>query len=107
MPNEIKEEDKKFEASLFEARRTWISGEHSNDNFWANWKFEQAKEIKDPHCGSFEYWFSISCKGSRIENIVTWAENVLWIVNLKQSNTVVSGYFKSNGTYVRGHLRKI
>jgi hypothetical protein len=102
-----KESEKELEKSLFEARRAWLSGDHSDDNLWANWKFEEANKIKDPHCGSFEYWYSISTKGSRVENMVTWAEIVLWKANLKPSYAVVGGYVKSNGTSVSSHLRKI
>jgi hypothetical protein len=69
--------DKTFQDLLFEARREWVAGDHSKDNLWALWKFDQAKGMNNPNCGTFEYWFSISNGGSRIESMVSWAEKAL------------------------------
>jgi len=101
--------DKNFENQLFESRRSWMAGNHSDDNLWANWKFEQAEMVESPHCGNFDYWDSLAPKNSelsQIERKVGWAEIVLWYVNLKPSYTVVNGHVR-NGTYVNSHLRKI
>ncbi len=102
--------DKSFEKHLFIARNEWLNGNHSSSNLWANWKFEQAHRIDKPNCGTYEYWCSIVSEKNKLTDIeqrVRWAENVLHIANLKPSYSVVSGYVKSDGTYVSSHLRKI
>lgn len=102
--------DNAFYDQLFEAKRSWDGGNHSNDNFWANWKYEQAKKVENPHCGTFEWWDSIAPPHSvlsQIERKVEWALIVLWGANLKPNYTVVNDYFKSDGTHVSSHLRKI
>jgi len=102
--------DKSFEKHLFTARKEWFNGNHSSTNLWAKWKFEEAHRIKEPNCGTYKYWCSIVSKDNKltsIEQMVRWAENVLWTANLKPSYTVVNSYVKSDGTYVSSHLRQI
>jgi len=102
--------DEEFDKELFKARRLWIEGVHNEENIWANWKFDQALLIKKSRCGSFEYWLSIAPTNSTkfiIEQKVEWAENTLWHPNLKHNVTLVSGYFRKDGTHVSSHLRKL
>ena len=101
---------KAFEDLLFSAKRSWISGDHSEGNLWANWKFEQAEQVEKPSCGTFKYWESIkTTEGNKsfIERRVAWAESVLWAANLSPSYTVVNGYIDKNGRYVGSHLREV
>lgn len=79
--------EKSFQDLLFEARREWIADNHSNDNLWALWKFDQAIGLSNPNCGTFDYWFSISNGGTYIESMVSWAEAALRKKNLNRNSS--------------------
>jgi hypothetical protein len=40
--------DKDLENKLFEARKSWLSGNYPEDNAWANGRFEQACLVEAP-----------------------------------------------------------
>lgn len=90
--------DKIFEDQLFETKRSWDKGNHSEDNLWANWKFGLAEKEKNPHCGTFKRWDSSNPAPSKIERMVKWAELVL------QSTGLNTG---SRYTIVKSHLRRL
>ena len=107
--------EKIFEDQLFEAKICWDKGDHSDDNLWANWKYEQAEKIQDPCCGTFEYWDSVNSRPAptMITRKVRWAEMVIANANMaianeknrKRNGVIVSDYVRSDGTYVRSHIR--
>ena len=102
--------EKEFFDQLLEAKRTWDEGNHSDDNLWANWKYEQAMNVDKSICGTFEWWESLAPPNSPmtlIERKVKWAEMAIRGANLKPRYTVVSSYFRSDGTHVVSHLRRM